>query len=135
MADQDRVSAVQPNNNNRQLPDPKERNCPIDLVFLAHQTLGDEQLEIELLMLFDRQAGDVLTALGEARNQETQRDLAHRLKGSARAIGAAAVAAAAEQYESAAQTNAVLPSYLTALAAAVAEARSAIRQLMPMVAA
>jgi HPt (histidine-containing phosphotransfer) domain-containing protein len=135
MAGQNRVSEAQSGGHLGQSPDPNELTYPIDLIFLAHQTLGDEQLETELLLLFDRQAGDILANLAAAPSASARVDLAHRLKGSARAIGAAAVAAAAEDYELAAQKNATLSTNFAALSAAVGEARSAIRHLMPMIAA
>jgi HPt (histidine-containing phosphotransfer) domain-containing protein len=118
-----------------QSPDASELSYPIDLIFLAHQTLGDEQLEEELLLLFDKQAGDILAALAKAESATEQADLAHRLKGSARAVGAAAVALAAERYESAAQKNTALASHFGTLAAAVGEAQAVIRRIMPRAAA
>jgi HPt (histidine-containing phosphotransfer) domain-containing protein len=135
MASEDRESVGSSPGFLGQSPDPSELTYPIDLIFLAHQTLGDEQLEEELLLLFERQAGEILAALAKAEAATEHVDLAHRLKGSARAVGAAAVALAAENYESAAQKNTALSSHFGTLATAVGEARAAIRRIMPGAAA
>jgi HPt (histidine-containing phosphotransfer) domain-containing protein len=85
----------------------------LDLVHLSRQTLGDAALEIELLRLFEGQAQAFATRLlAPAPQDETARDiqqrivLAHTLKGSSRAIGAFALAAAAQAYEDALRANA-----------------------------
>jgi HPt (histidine-containing phosphotransfer) domain-containing protein len=85
----------------------------IDLVHLSRQTLGDVALETELLRLFEGQAGAFAARLraparqGEAAQDIEQRIvLAHTLKGSARAIGAFALADAAEAYEDALRAGA-----------------------------
>jgi HPt (histidine-containing phosphotransfer) domain-containing protein len=132
MVSQDRATPVLKPNSSVSLRAPSQSVPAIDLVFLAHQTLGDEQLEIELLMLFDRQAGDILTALDRDEGTISKSDLAHRLKGSARAIGAGAVAEAAARYEAAAQKKAALATLFCELARAVSEARATIHDLMPM---
>lgn len=73
---------------------------PIDLVHLSRQTLGDRALETELLRLFAGQCEQILAKLEETQgDRQASGDLAHTLKGSARAVGATAVAAAAEKYE------------------------------------
>src|SRR2546423_15069342 len=71
---------------------------PIDLVHLARMTLGERSLEREVLQLFDRQAMILMERM-QAAPVEAVPTLAHRLKGSARAIGAAHVARAAEAGE------------------------------------
>ena len=106
--------------------------CPIDLVHLSRQTMGDRALEVELLALFDRQAGQIAAKLGtiEAGPVEIWRaDLAHKLKGSARAIGAHAVAAAADNYEHCARAGVLRPADASQLVQAVTEARAALRDL------
>src|SRR6056297_3252265 len=75
---------------------------PIDLVHLSRQSLGDRDLEIELLNLFDRQAEQIMARLKSecgAGDRRWRHDLSHTLKGSARAVGAARVARAAQVYE------------------------------------
>lgn len=74
----------------------KER--PIDLVHLAAQTMGDKALEAEILQMFAKQARCLVQDIAGARG-ETVTALAHRLKGSARAVGAFRVASAAERLE------------------------------------
>ncbi|MFN3892433.1 MAG: Hpt domain-containing protein [Beijerinckiaceae bacterium] len=84
--------------------DPAVADRPIDLVHLSRQSLGDRALEKELLMLFDRQAEQIIARLdSEIGNGERKwrRDLSHTLAGSARAVGALRVARAASAYEEA----------------------------------
>lgn len=64
---------------------------PIDLVHLARQTMGDRMLEEEVLQLFMQQAALIGDRICKADPLERKR-LAHGLKGSARGIGAFAVA-------------------------------------------
>ncbi len=74
----------------------------IDLVHLSRQTLGDSGLETELLSLFDRQArqfANRLSAPFKTGDIKWRADLAHTLKGSAKAVGAFQLAEAAEAYE------------------------------------
>lgn len=106
------------------------RGPAIDLVHLARQTMGDEALQLELLGLFDKQAGLAIARLGEecgAGPAQWRADLAHTLKGSARAVGARRVAAGAEAYEIAVRDG--RPD-LEELAVAVAEARRVIAELL-----
>jgi HPt (histidine-containing phosphotransfer) domain-containing protein len=80
----------------RQRPNP----CAIDLVHLSRQTMGDRGLETELLRLFAHQCAHIVDKLERVgANRRAARDLAHTLKGSARAVGAHAVAAAAQIFE------------------------------------
>jgi len=108
---------------------------PIDLVHLSRQSLGDRTLEIELLTLFERQAAQIAVRLATPSANDRWRwrhDLAHTLKGSARAVGAMAVAAAAQAYEEALHGTGE-PAVLAArdaLLAAVAQARSAVLELL-----
>jgi HPt (histidine-containing phosphotransfer) domain-containing protein len=73
----------------------------LDLAHLARQCLGDHELEAELLLQFRTQALRLAAELAEDdRLPPTARaDVAHRLKGSALAVGAPAVAHAAEAVE------------------------------------
>jgi HPt (histidine-containing phosphotransfer) domain-containing protein len=72
---------------------------PIDLVHLSRYTLGDRALEREALALFAAQSGIYLDRLHAAADDKQWHDAAHSLKGSAKAIGAFRVAAAAELSE------------------------------------
>jgi HPt (histidine-containing phosphotransfer) domain-containing protein len=67
------------------------RARPVDLAHLARQTLGDRALEQEVLKLFLHQAITVRDQLADADARERLR-LAHNLKGSARGVGAFAIA-------------------------------------------
>jgi HPt (histidine-containing phosphotransfer) domain-containing protein len=105
---------------------------PLDLVYLARQTTGDRALEVAILGLFDRQAARIAeklaTPLGDE-HQNARADLAHKLAGSARAVGANRVAAAAENYEYCARAGALRPIDVKALVEAVAQVRAALREL------
>lgn len=68
---------------------------PVDLVHLARQTLGDRALESEVLGLFQVQARAIFAQLQTVTQSQARLDLAHTLKGSARAVGAWQVAEAA----------------------------------------
>jgi HPt (histidine-containing phosphotransfer) domain-containing protein len=72
---------------------------PVDLVHLARQTLGDRALEREVLGLFHVQARALYAQLERVAEDRLRHDLAHTLKGSARAVGAWKVAEAAEACE------------------------------------
>ena len=72
---------------------------PVDLVHLARHTFGDTELEREVLQLFVAQSHAYLNRLKEARDTEQWRRASHTIKGSARGIGAWAVAARAEAAE------------------------------------
>lgn len=64
---------------------------PVDLVHLGRQTMGDRALEQEVLDMFMHHALQVRDQIVEATVNE-RLSLAHGLKGSARGIGAFAIA-------------------------------------------
>jgi HPt (histidine-containing phosphotransfer) domain-containing protein len=99
----------------------------IDTAHLKRMTLGERSLEIEVLQLFDRQAGMLLARMNDA-PPETIMVFAHTLKGSARGIGAWAVAAAAEAVEGATDGTGPesLADALARLAGSIREAQAAI---------
>ena len=105
-------------------------NAFIDFDYLERQCMGDEALAEELLSLFSSQArllsGEMTqTALSPA----DLADLAHRLKGSALAIGAACVAGEAARLETLCRDGGLgadMRAALTPLANAVAAACSAV---------
>lgn len=105
---------------------------PIDLVHLSKQTFGERDLESELLRLFDRQSRQIVARLtdGPVSEARWRADLAHTLKGSARAVGAFNVAAAAEAYELDACAGADLSRALGVVTAAVEAAQGAIAELL-----
>ena len=71
----------------------------IDLVHLARQTLGDVELEREVLSLFVVQSQVYLLRLQAAESLDDWKRAAHTIKGSARGIGAWPLAEAAEAAE------------------------------------
>jgi HPt (histidine-containing phosphotransfer) domain-containing protein len=105
------------------------RPSAIDLEHLAHMTLGERSLEIEVLRLFERQAELLLARMREV-GPEGVAALAHTLSGSAKGVGAWRVAAAAEAAECAVKEHAPLDPAMAGLAASVAEARRAIAGLL-----
>ncbi len=102
---------------------------PIDLDHLSRQTGGDDELDRELLALFAEQCVKHLLTI-RAASAATGRDAAHTLKGAARAVGAWAVADAAEQVERALADGAV-PAALPELDHAAETARAAIAAMSP----
>ena len=75
--------------------DERTTSSPIDLRHLAEQTFGNADLEAEVLRLFLKQSRDCLDRL----SAEPDARGAHLLLGSARGIGARAVAEAASALE------------------------------------
>jgi HPt (histidine-containing phosphotransfer) domain-containing protein len=103
---------------------------PIDLVHLSRMTFGDRSLEREVLSLFDRQAGILVTRM-ETASPGAVPTLAHTLTGSARGIGAWRVARAAEALELACHANEEqFEAALKALRVAANEARTVIADLL-----
>ena len=72
---------------------------PIDLKHLGRFTLGDVELEHEVLGLFAGQMPETIKALKGAANDKDWQMAAHTLKGSGRAIGAWRLADLALQAE------------------------------------
>lgn len=74
------------------------RSRPVDLVHLARQTMGDRDLEQEVLTLFVQQALNVREKMAKGDCAECAR-LAHGLRGAANGIGAFAIADCAGDIE------------------------------------
>lgn len=91
------------------------RSRPIDLVHLAAQTLGDRELEREVLGLMAMQVEQCAARIGAAGDKD-RRSMAHALKGAARNVGAFALAERAQASEDA-------PTDVAATAALVSEMR------------
>jgi HPt (histidine-containing phosphotransfer) domain-containing protein len=100
---------------------------PIDVEHLKRMTLDDAGLEREVLAMFAGQAVRLIEAL--AGLPADAAELAHTLKGSARAIGAFGVADAAEALEAAIKDGEPAQA-LTSLQHAVAQARTAIDAML-----
>ena len=77
----------------------KPPSRPVDLVHLSRYTLGERDLEREVLELFCTQSTIYIERLRAARSDKDWKDAAHSLKGSASANGAWRAAAAAERAE------------------------------------
>ena len=104
---------------------------PIDLNHLSRMTLGDRALEREVLGLFERQIGLLMERI-EAAAPPVAAAAAHTLKGSARGIGAFALAQAAGSVEEAAAAGdaAGREEGVVRLRAAVSDARRDIAGLL-----
>ncbi len=92
---------------------------PVDLVHLALQTQGNKDLETEVLRLFLHQSTVQIARISSATTSQACFEAAHKLKGSARAIGASGVADCAEAVEIAATTGQDVIGPLTDLSRAV----------------
>ncbi|NRP74148.1 hypothetical protein ILFOPFJJ_05069 [Ensifer psoraleae] len=97
---------------------------PIDFAQLGRQTMGDKELEIEVLQLFARQARQAVSEIAGG-DADRRIQAAHRLKGAALAVGAADVAEAAAAIEQ----KPADASIAGALGAAVLEAELFILKL------
>lgn len=94
----------------------------LDRVHFEHMTAGDRALQREVIALFHAQVDGWRAALSEPE----WRTAAHTLKGSARGIGLAALAAACEAAEAAPESE--REAALAGLRAALDEALAAIDQ-------
>ncbi|CUX48785.1 MULTISPECIES: Hpt domain-containing protein [Agrobacterium] len=103
---------------------PAASKKPIDFDHLAQQTMGDKNLEIEVLQLFSRSARAALHEMAGA-DSKTVVATAHRLKGSAQAVGASAVSTAAAAVEEKGNDSALIAK----LAATIVEAENFILKL------
>ncbi|MFB9979539.1 Hpt domain-containing protein [Mesorhizobium kowhaii] len=83
------------------------RSRPVDLAHLARQTMGDRSLEQEVLALFVQQALSVRDKIVDA-DIKDRLLLAHGLKGSARGVGAFAIADCATEIEHRPEDNQTL---------------------------
>ena len=97
---------------------------PIDFEHLSRMTLGDAGLEQEVLAMFSVQTANLLEQLAALPADSSV--LAHTLKGSARAIGAMAVADAAARLEAAIAAGFDPTSALADLDDAIAQTRAVI---------
>jgi HPt (histidine-containing phosphotransfer) domain-containing protein len=101
---------------------------PIDTEHLQRMTLGDADLEREVLAMF---AGQAVSLIGTLATLPADAEaLTHTLQGSARAIGAFGVADAAESLEAAIQNGDDPAPALAELKDAIAQARAAIDAIL-----
>ena len=101
---------------------------PIDFDHLRRMTLGDNSLEREVLAMFAGQAAELAAALSQLPPEAAT--LAHKLKGSAQAIGAVHVAAAAADLETALRNGADPAEPRAALNDTVSQACHAIDAIL-----
>ncbi|QUS42503.1 Hpt domain-containing protein [Tardiphaga alba] len=97
---------------------------PINLDHLNRMTMGDASLEREVLAMFAAQASELIEKI--VRMPPNVADLAHKLRGSAEAVGAFRITDAAEWLESALRDNSDSAEALMTLTDAVLEARAEI---------
>jgi HPt (histidine-containing phosphotransfer) domain-containing protein len=88
----------------------------LDLEHLSRQTLGNRQLEREVLELFVTHSGGQLERLTASASESERRESAHAIVGAARAIGAFEVARIAAEIE---RNRGAVDAELAELAAAV----------------
>ncbi len=103
-------------------------DAPVDLVHLARHTLGNRELEREVLRLFSRQSKMLTERMRDADDGEALERCLHTLLGSARSIGAWKVAEAVEQAQQALHEDG--RAELSAVSAAVAESAEFIGTLL-----
>jgi HPt (histidine-containing phosphotransfer) domain-containing protein len=72
---------------------------PVDLVHLSKFTMGNRDLEREVLTLFRKQSVLFIDRMRHANDDQSWKEAAHTMKGSARGIGAWAVGDAAYEAE------------------------------------
>jgi HPt (histidine-containing phosphotransfer) domain-containing protein len=101
---------------------------PIDFEHLQRMTLGDAGLEQEVLAMFLVQSARLVATLAAMPSDAAA--LAHTLKGSARAIGAFAVAEAAGRLEAAIGSGSDARASLAELGDAVSLTQAAIEPLL-----
>lgn len=101
---------------------------PLDLDHLSRMTLGDAELEQEVLAMFAEQALGLVAAMTTLPADTGA--LAHKLKGSARGIGAFAVADAAASLEIAIRSGDNPLRAFATLKDAVADVRDAIAAIL-----
>jgi|GEM_PF-566238 len=100
-----------------------------DIEFLDRVTFSDRGLAREVLQMFDQQADSLLKVIRDTESTRMRLEIAHRLKGAARGVGAFSVAKAAEEIETAAD-EIELANAVSLLTARVTEARMALASLI-----
>jgi len=104
---------------------------PIDLVHLAKQCLGDENLELEVLRLYDTTVSTYLMRLERASNADELAINLHSIKGASTGVGAWTIADLAKAAEGELRSGGALSTETVAdLAMAVEEVRGFIRTML-----
>ena len=109
-----------------------ESDRPVDLVHLSRFTMGNRDLEREVLLLFCKQSILFIERLKAAGDDKSWREAAHTMKGSARGIGAWEVgnAAFAAEQLTGAEREAQGPAAIKTLEAAMKEACDFIHRIL-----
>ncbi len=105
---------------------------PVDLVHLRRYTMGDRQLETEVLHLFAADLPRSVEVLQSAADDRDWHRAAHTIKGTARTIGAwrlARAAYAAERFGGVPRENETREALLERISAAAGEVIAYIRAL------
>jgi HPt (histidine-containing phosphotransfer) domain-containing protein len=110
----------------------EDRRAPVDLVHLARQTFGSIELEREVLDLFVRHGDGLVDHIARPAGDRDRAEALHRLKGSARGIGAVRVAALAERLEMLDPASAETTRLIDDLARAVTEVARFVEALFPV---
>jgi HPt (histidine-containing phosphotransfer) domain-containing protein len=100
----------------------------LDIDHLSRQTFNDPALEAEVLTAFVQQAELFGKRLAEP-NESLPGELAHTIKGSARAVGAWGLAELAERYENATESEPDRAKLVAAIFEADGAARARLRDL------
>lgn len=104
---------------------------PIDLVHLAKQCLGDENLELEILRLFDTTLVTYFGRLEQAENFEAVALNLHSVKGAASGVGAWTIVDLAKACEVEIQAGRPLtPEHIADLGIAIEEVRTFIARML-----
>jgi HPt (histidine-containing phosphotransfer) domain-containing protein len=113
-------------------PTPKARAMgPIDRVHLAQQCLGDENLEYEILRLFDTTIDTYFGRLERAEGAAELAQTLHAIKGAASGVGAWTIADLAKAAETELQAGSqIAPECIADLGLAVEEVRVFIARML-----
>jgi Hpt domain. len=114
------------------IPMPQARPVrPIDLVHLAKQCLGDENLELEILRLFDTTLATYFSRLRLATSFDEMALNLHSIKGAAAGVGAWVVADQAQALEAELRdARPISPERIEDLGVAVEEVRAFIATMV-----
>ncbi len=113
-------------------PTPQARAMrPIDLVHLARQCLGDENLEYEILRLFDTTISTYFGRLERAEDDAGRALNLHSIKGAASGVGAWTIVELAKAAETELQAGGpIAPERIADLGLAVEEVRVSIARML-----
>ncbi len=106
-------------------------NRIIDLVFLCAQTMGDPELELEILRLFSKTSSDCLSVILSDTTESEIKLALHSLKGAASNVGAKSIAQNINIAENFMQENGFIErEMLSNIGFSVEEARRFIKKII-----